>query len=431
MRALLFGMILGFACAGTRAADVRSAIYDRDPQHLWNRLYIAIATRAADGADYGIDNSEPYGDPVDDPAKVNAILDEFLRANAQTHSHGNLQQALLLNDAWAAFDAAAVGERGPLQHKLARVVGQLRMTSAAIATLPDNYAQAVRSAAFAKDFDPQHPDVAFLPADLFDPKGPWVQVGGGGRGLVAPRHVAQVSGRSGFLVFIRCPGGREATLSYLQTLNLYRTPWELNPAEIATSYPSRESVRWDPLQMNAGTPQFPAGTLVALVRQLIVVNDKLEPVPTPITQSVQFRAYRRIGGSAVERTPANFGNWQSLYDLTMRRRDLLAGRAGGFHAMTPDETEYRLASVPMGVSRKELLVGPVVLSTCPRCHQPDGIFSVNTYTRFLSPGGTTTNPQLLPAESPQYQIEAAVAWKTQQFNWGLLRGLLEADEKEK
>jgi hypothetical protein len=92
--------------------------------------------------------------------------------------------------------------------------------------------QAVKSATFTTDFDPEHPDRAFLPPDLFDAKGQWVEIGEDGLGRVAPFHISMLSVRSVFRVFIRCPGGRHATLSYLETLNLYPTPWALKPAEI-------------------------------------------------------------------------------------------------------------------------------------------------------------------------------------------------------
>ena len=36
------------------------------------------------------------------------------------------------------------------------------------------------------------------------------------------------------------------------------------------------------------------------------------------------------------------------------------------------------------------------------------------------------NPQLLPADAPDYQRAAALEWKKRQFDWGLLRGLLAA-----
>jgi hypothetical protein len=73
------------------------------------------------------------------------------------------------------------------------------------------------------------------------------------------------------------------------------------------------------------------------------------------------------------------------------------------------------------------LEGPVALATCARCHVSDGIFSVNSYGRRLAEPPGTLNPQLLPAGGLGSDERAAtVAWKQQQFNWGLLRGLLEA-----
>ena len=423
MRASLLATVLMLTCAGACANDATGAIYDRNPEHPWNRLYRAIATRTVDGMEYGADGAEPYFDPVDDPAKLNAVLEEFLRTNAQNRSPGSLQQALLLNDVWTAFDIAALREAAPVQRQLARVVERLLMPAAAIATLPDNYAQAVKSGVFAKDFDPAHPEVPFLPEDLLDSKGPWVEIGESGVGPVASSHVAEFSGRSAFRVFIRCPGGRTATLAYLDALNLFPTPFDLGPAATATRVATQESVRWDPLLLSASTPQFPEGTVVALVRQMVVIDDKFQPVPTPITQTVQLRVYRKIGGTPAASVRADVEATQSVYEFVLRRRDLLTGQPGGLHAMNPGEQEYRLASVPSDGSRERLLTGPVVLSTCGRCHQSRGIFSVNSYTRMLS--GRTTNPQLLPSGNPDYQRAATVGWKMQQFNWGLLRGLHE------
>ena len=428
MRSLFAILIMGLSCAGALATEAApSSIYDPNPEHLWNRLYRAVAMRAQDGTQYGADNSEPYSDPFDDPASLTAVLDEFLSDNGKTSLPGNLHRALLLNDVWAAFDLEVAHEGRPLAQKLARVIGRLRMPAAAIAALPDNYAQAVKSR-LRRISIPSIPRSRFCPLTFSMRTAPGCRSASTASGPVAPMHVQQLSGRSAFLVFLRVPGGRKATLAYLQTLNLYRTPWEFRPAELATNESTGEFVRWDPLRFNRETPQFAAGTTVALVRQMIVINDKLEPVPTPITQSVQFRVYRKVSGNRAELTFANFGTWQSVYEFVMRRRDLLAGRAGGLHAIKPGEREYRLASVPMRVGREEQLIGPAVLSTCARCHHADGIFSINSYTRTLTRGGTT-NPQLLPAISPEYQRAETVYWKRQQFDWGMLRGLIEAHEQ--
>ncbi len=425
MRRLLLAMIAALGCCAVHAAEALAGVYDRDPEHLWNRLYRAVATRTAEGIEFGADNSEPYLDPVEDVARLNAVLDEFLAGDGRSRPPGDLRQALLLNDVWAAFDLAVARDAKSLQQKLARAVWRLRMPAAAIVALPGNYAQAVKRGDFAADFAPARPDTPFLPADLFDANGPWVQIGKPG-GLVALSHVAGMSGRSTFQVFIRCPGGRKATVEYLQTLNLYRTPWAFEPAEIATNEPSKEQVRWDPLRLNDRTPQFPAGTMVALVRQMVVIDEKLEPVPTPITQAVQLRVFKKVGALRGSDTLASLAERQSVYDFVMRRRDLLAGRSGGLHAVTRDEREFRQTHYPGAddIARaREHRVGPVVLSTCARCHLADGIFSVHSYTGMLNPY-RSLNPQLLPAEAPDYQRAAAVEWKKRQFDWGLLRGLL-------
>jgi len=411
-------------CVPVQAADKQVAIYDQDPEHLWNRLYRAVAMRTEAGTQYGADNSGPFDEEFDDPEKLAAVLDEFLNTNGPDQASGDLNRALLLHDIWAASDLAARSQHKVLRRQLASVVGRLRMQDQAIARLQDNYAEAVKSGGFGKDFDPAHPDEAFLPPDLFDMNGPWVQIGESGLGLVAPVHVEALSGRSAFRVFIRCPGGRKATLAYLERLNLYRTPWAHKPAEIGITYPDERRVRSEP-PLEPATPQFPEDTIVALVRQMAVINDKIEPVMTPITQSVQFRVFRKVDTTGYRDWRTDFAESQLVYEIAMRRRDLLAGKSGGLHQVAPDEAEYQLIGGLHG-TRAVQLRGSVVLSTCARCHTANGIFSVNTYTRMLGPA--TINPQLLPADSADYQGRATMEWKVQQFDWGLLRGPLEREE---
>ena len=123
------------------------------------------------------------------------------------------------------------------------------------------------------------------------------------------------------------------------------------------------------------------------MRTNIVIDDKLEPVPTAVTQKVQFRVYQEVGPATA-----------APFEFVLRRHDLLGEGAVGLHAVAPGEAEYQLTTIPMGVSRAQLLSGPVVLSTCARCHSADGIFSVNSYTSPFSPD--RANPQLLPARAP-------------------------------
>jgi hypothetical protein len=423
MRTLLGGVGVVLLFVAAQAADRRVTIYDQDPEHLWNRLYLALAVRTEAGTQYGVDNSVPFDEDFDDPEKLAAVLDEFLNADGQDLASGDLRRALLLHDVWAAFDLSARSERKELRRRLARVVGRLRMQDQAIAGLQDNYAEAVKSGSFANEFDPAHPEMAFLPPDLFDVNGPWVQIGESGLGLVAPVHVEALSGRSAFRVFIRCPGGRKPTLAYLERLNLHRTPWAHKPARFGITYPDERQVRGEPA-LDPATPQLPEGTIVALVRQMAAINEKIEPVMTPITQSVQFRVFRKISAGPYRDTRSEFADSQLVFEFAMRRRDLLAGKAGGLHQVAPDEAEYQLIGGLHG-TRAVQLRGSVVMSTCARCHSGNGIFSINSFTRAI--GSRTVNPQLLPADNADYQGVSAMYWKKQQFDWGLLRGLLEQE----
>jgi hypothetical protein len=443
LRTLWFSVLLALTEAGASAADAPATIYDQNPEHLWNRIYQAIAVRNEGAVAYGIDNAAPFLEPFDDPGKLAGLLDDFLEHQGESRAAGSLQRALFQNDLWAAFDLGASWRYDPrvnpqhsqevaaLRGRLARVIGRLTMSQRAIAELPDNYVQAVKSGRFASDFDPAHPERPFLPPDLFEPRGAWVPLGNEFGEPEALFHTELLAGRSAFSVFIRCPGGREATLAYLDKLSLYPTPWLLQMG-LGTRYPDKVRIRNNPLRFDPQTPQFPPGTIVALVRRMMVIDDQFEPEPTRITQTVQFRVYLKVEGG---RVGAAFDGRQQPFEFVMRRAALLAARDGGLHAVATDEAEYRI--YPMkGGTRAARLGGTVVLSQCRTCHTGDGIFSVNTYTHRLSTSRSSINPQLLAVGEPPLVIDgtpigdqrvATVDWKKRRFDWGLLRGLIEAE----
>jgi hypothetical protein len=66
MRAIWLATTLAIVCMSARSEQTPLAVYDRDPEHLWNRLYRAIAVRTEGAVDYGLDNAEPYHDAFDD-----------------------------------------------------------------------------------------------------------------------------------------------------------------------------------------------------------------------------------------------------------------------------------------------------------------------------------------------------------------------------
>jgi hypothetical protein len=413
MRARLPPLLLLFVFSSAFAGS-NVTVYDPDPNHLWNRLYQALAVRTLGGVQYGVDNADAYPDPFDNSARAGKLLDEFLSKHGESLSANATARALLLNDVWTAFDMSVRDVWGSpaLTTRLARVLSKLRLTPSEISALPDNYELAVKSEKFASDFNPAHPETPFLPPDLFDPNGPWVQIANREHGPTAQMHAEIYSGRSLFLVFIRCPGGREATLAYLQRLNSYPTP--LIPA---ASMPGLISFSRDrhsvPLSYDPKTPEFPEGTVVALVRRLMVIDQNLNPTFAPITQRVQLRVYRKLDS-------------QSVYEFVMRRQSLTTAPDSSLHAISPDEREYQTTIVPIERGNAAYFEGPVVLRTCATCHSGTGVLSLNTYRGFFN--DAQTNPQLLPVDVNTGQSALTIRWKQTRFDWGMLQGIWAADQ---
>jgi len=76
------------------------------------------------------------------------------------------------------------------------------------------------------------------------------------------------------------------SLDYFQTLWNFPQPW-IPPSGTNDRVPD--------------LPQFPAGTQVALVRQMTLFDDRGNLVPAPITESVQIPVYRTITASKENR----------------------------------------------------------------------------------------------------------------------------------
>jgi hypothetical protein len=413
------------------------ALYDSNPDHLWNRIHhILFVATGHDGTEYGFDNAVFRGNPslfqADDDRKAVALLDELGTEKGANLIRDPIKRAILQHDLWTLFDgftrwwkpAPDTKERvRALQTRLARSIRKLALCAEQIRSLPDNYSLALSSHLFAANYDPDHREQPFLPPDLFNPNGSWIQIEpSSGDEITGRMHAEAVSGRSVFEVFIRLPGGRDETLAYLKKLNLFETPWKssLSIAESSTG----EKVRWEP-QLDPNTPQFPAGTMVALVRRMILVSDEVDPIASPLVQSVQLRVYRQIGHPTA--SLAEDKNKQDFYEFVLRRAALFANPAGGLHAIEKDERELQLLSSTHNETEQEELGGHVVLETCITCHNSPGIFSVNSYNRFN--GRQIVNPQLLPAHQPGDVRRQAVDWKRRRLDWGFLDALLASQTK--
>ena len=224
-------------------------LYDPDPKHLWNRLHQALHIRLRDGdatdlpvsADqvrperldpFFWDRHHPYLLSGPGHREALTLLDEFLDKKGEGLVKEPLKRALLQRDLWALFDWAAdanwpkreekkrfVKERGELQSRLGRVISRLALSAKEIEQLPDNYAAAVKAKRYPAEFQADRKSAAFLPADLRDPKGPWVLLGSSGGGPLAGQHVQFFGGRSTFMIFLRLPEGRDQTLKYVDQLS--------------------------------------------------------------------------------------------------------------------------------------------------------------------------------------------------------------------
>jgi hypothetical protein len=414
------------------AASFPCCIYDPNPSHIWNRLHASLLVREdLHGADHDTDSLDPlfwsttkYLLAAPSHQRALGVLDEFLQTHAENLIHDPVKHVILQRDLWAVFDwsvqrqrpqgePAYEREKRELQIRLAEVLRRLALTREQMESLPDNYAQAVASGEFPKEYDPAHRDRALLPPDLFEQRGPWVAILNGGYAEpVATAHVSAFSGRSRFLVFVRLPEGRKATLSYFQTL--WNFPQPGVPCRVVAP---------DQTVENPDLPQFPVGTQVALVRQMMLFDSQGNLVPAPITESVQIRVYRLI--------PArhrDIHEEQDFYEIRFSRPLLFANKAGGLRAIGPHEKEFPIflahgpdefATSPDQYMPLERY--PSILEQCASCHSQPGIKSLNSRCKLLK-------PNLLQHDSPSayparwWENDGTAYWKQNRYNWGLLNG---------
>ena len=173
---------IGASPRSLQTPGVSVVIYDENPSHIWNRLYEALWVREdpqTKANRYGEDSLDPMlwrqsEHLLSQPSHGVAlrVLDEFLRTHAENLIQEPLKRAVLQRDLWAVFDWSVQqspwkeqpgygDEKRDLQTRLAEVVSRLALTQEQIKSLPDNYAQAVASGAFARKYDPTQPQQPF------------------------------------------------------------------------------------------------------------------------------------------------------------------------------------------------------------------------------------------------------------------------------
>lgn len=399
--------------------EAGNKLFDPDPNHPWNRLHQFFYVRSlAKGGTYAYRGPDaPLGRRGSGPdtfliagesyEKAIRLLDDFLKAKDDERIKDPLKRALLQRDLWYVFDglmelyyresaeAVAKGkrlQRRAVQKRLAQLMRRVEQPASGLQALPDNYALAVTSGAFPTKFDPKHPKQPYLPADLrLDDKSAWVAIRSRSTEFCAPQHANFVQGKSVFLSMLRLPGGRKETEDYLARL-------------------PNERIR--------GLVDLPDGSQVALVRRMLLPDDKGGLQATPVTESVQLRIFPAYAEP-------------SVFEFTLDRDGLLSGR-GGLQPLTAEDIDY-FGFGDFGESGEPLRLHDGteraprhMLLNCRSCHGSrddrfDRLLSINT----LFPGGQSSKYEGAARTDLAPQVAATVHRKTQSVSWGLLQGLRE------
>ncbi len=377
-------------------------------ESIASRLYVRTA---ADGQEVGADRLDPllwantrHLLSGESHKRAVAVLDEFLNHHGEQLIPDPLRRAILQRDLWAVFDWAAYGvdtaeqkeERNKLLVRLAAAIGRVALTNAQIQNLPDNLAAAVASKSFATRYDSMHPQVEFLPRDLLDTDGPWICLKANDGRTITPMHDHGFGGRSVFLVLLRFPGGRQATLDYLAKLRNFENPW----MGVNDRQPT----------LNPELPQFPTGTEVALVRRAILIDYQGKLVATRLVESIQLRHFRKFPGphdDPAERDKQD----QDVYEFQLSRKKLFAGEAGGLFSPELDFLFVQFQSMGIdALERADLESGGasklqgLVRNSCSKCHVAPGIFSLRSFqASFPAQGYGRRNWQNLNWRMPRAQ----------------------------
>jgi hypothetical protein len=374
------------------------SVYDADPDHLWNRVFRQLYRRvASNGQEYGIDELDPllwldtsYLLKGTSHQQTIQVLDEFLSTHAENLVSDPLKRAMFQRDLWAIFDWAAsqtepfASQRQALETRLAQIIKRVALSKEEILSLPDNYTLAVRSNTFPANAEADHPETAFLPADIFQADSAWLPIGREG-GPIAITHTEAFPfyGHSVFLVYLRSPAGRAATLDYIKSLN------------------------------TEPTPVTPIGSDVALVRRMLLIDDQGDLILSPLVETVQIRHF----------SPA-----QSFHEFELSRARLFDGLTGGlvlkknlFMVFMGQGDVFQISDIA------ELQAS--IPDICEACHfEYPPIFnsgntrSILSYSREKFPLPDNKQPVLFPT-TPADEAQTVIRWKLNHETWNSLKTL--------
>ena len=382
----LAGLLVGTEARVEETATI--TLYDNDPTHPWNRLYAALMVRAPEPKAAENDLLDPpywfdTKDLLDGESNRRAIarLREFVKEPPLPASMSPLSRAVMQRDLLGIFHWLRSGSEWTVPKRelavaLASAIHHVALSEEEIHKLPDNYAVAVAAKDAITTYDSAHP-APFLPKDLLADDGPWLALAPKwDDGLAATFHFQTFYGRSVFEVRMRHPEGRAAGEAYLKELAAFQNPFvKEKPTEPAGV---QRRGQWT----NPATPQFPVGTMWALVRRAILCDAKGMPEASPLVESVQIRVYRNLGFHSEPETCKVLGiEPAQFYFGWEMRRALLLGK-GGFSLTSPEDHFY--SDFPPRKNDPFLVTRNRQTSlNCYQCHAGKGIHSVASRMRLF------------------------------------------------
>jgi len=408
-----------------RALEFRTAgpgFYATEPQHPWNRLHSTLIVRHARGG-------QRFGDRELDPLlwpdsthllsrgsfeRTLHVLDEFRSRGDALLIRDPMKRAMLQHDLWGVFDwlnaPDAVGfpqQRAALSRRLAQLIRQLALSANEIERLPNNYALAVQANGNAQQLGDSNTDHPALPADLLNSDGPWRQLAYRFNGRIGTAHEENTAtaGRSAFLMFVRLPDEQPDIVSLINRFNAWADEEASQDAE------TRRRAGYPPFE-------FQEGTRIALVRRMLVIDDRGTIRPTHITERVQLRVLEEQSEQ-----------WFQLFSLN--RRALVGGNPGrSLVLISNHERGFELGPIrtptagdPFPFASKQL-PPTVLMDTCSQCHKHHGLLSL-ARDRFSSLGSRPANLSVTIQEG--VDADATAVWKASRPEFLLLRQFMEAD----
>jgi len=167
--------------------------------------------------------------------------------------------------------------------------------------------------------------------------------------------------------------------------------------------------------------------MVALLRQMAVIDTSGRIRATPLTQTLQMRVYRQVGCDVTDHE-----NSQAAVKFHLVRGHLFSDRNGGLVPVDWSDPlrvsllqRYDLYDRDAGRSSIE-----TVMQSCIACHSCGGatVHSIFTYKQDdWVPGANlmaASQLRLIPT-TPAAETKTTVTWKTERYEWGLLKGLLD------